>query len=79
MRLKINFPKKYNVSLKSEVLVMFSRKMIIEAFTRAKNLKSHAELNNFIFKHGLEDALVELVLKINGIPPKIPAEGVENK
>ncbi|WP_179861777.1 hypothetical protein [Bacillus cereus] len=53
--------------------------MIIEAFTRTKNLKSHAELNNFIFKHGLEVALVELALKINGIPPKIPAEGVENK
>ena len=42
---------------------MFSRKMIIEAFTLAENLKSHAELNNFIFKHGLEDADISVVSK----------------
>lgn len=42
---------------------MFSRKTIIEAFTLAENLKSHAELNNFIFKHGLEDADISGVSK----------------
>ncbi|TKH47381.1 hypothetical protein FC698_15790 [Bacillus cereus] len=44
----------------------------------------HFYFSNFLLskiqnKDKRENALVELALKINGIPPKIPAEGVENK